>query len=348
MIKLILLLVFFCSSVFANKVIYLSHEELPSRVIKGEIFPLTIKSLSTVREFSDIDYNFSNAAGVELIEKVPQREIKGKYFYDTFYFLATSSSAKLPDIEASLIASQEYNSTLLSGTPLNIITLNPKKNFSNIIAENFEIVQYKTTSYDKEHNIVIFIASALRSNIKDLHFNNIYKQGIESINESYKESRITYFVILDKKIENFSFSYFNLLKNNFLTLNIPIMVEEDSVATQSDLKPKDESKERLKLLIAAISAAVLLLFILFRKKYIYLFLMLLPVGYIVYIIVPDETLCIKKGARIQLLPVDNGTVFQTTSEISYLQKEGSSAAFKKVKLKNEKIGWVRDEDICSY
>lgn len=348
MIKLFFLFTLFTSSLFANKVIYLSHEEVPNRVIKGEIFPLTIKSLSTVREFDDINYSFSNAIGLEIIEESPQREKRGKYFYDTFYFLAVASSARLPDIEATLIASKEYNSSHLGGEKLNIITLNPKKNFSNIIAENFEIVQYKTTNYDKEHNIIIFIANALRSNIKDLHFNNVYKQGIESLSESYKESRITYFVIVDKRIENFSFSYFNLTKNDFSTLNIPVIVEEDTVSTQSDLTPKDESKERLKLIIAITLATILFLFILIRKKYIYLILMVLPVGYIIYIALPDEIICIKEGANIQLLPVNNGTVFQTTTEPSYLHKEGSSAAFTKVKLKNEKIGWVRNEDICSY
>lgn len=348
MIKLLLLFALFFSSAFANKIIYLSYEEIPSRVIQGEIFPISIKALSILKEAQDIRYSFSNARGLELLNSTPLREKRGKYFYDTFHFLATKSDAKLPDIEASLDSTVEYNTTTLMGKELNIISLNPRKNFSNIIADTLEIVQYKTTSYDTEHNIIVFVASAYNSNIKAMHFENVYKQGSESITESYKESKITYFVIVDKRLENFSFSYFNLKKNNFSLLNIPIIVVDDSVTTQSDLKPKDQSKERLKVTAAAIIAILIFVFILIRKKYIYLFLMLFPLGYMAYVIVPDRIICIKEGTDIQLLPVQNGTIFETTSEVLHLHKEGSALNYTKVKLENEMTGWVKNENICSY
>jgi len=345
--KLFLLTLLLFSSVLANKVIYLSYESVPSRVIKGEIFPVKVKALSTVREFKDIKYSFSNLSGLKLLNSIPIREKKGKYFYDTFNFLSTHSTARLPDIEASLISSREYNTSTLEGQSLNVISLNPRKNFSNIIANDFELVKYKTTSYDKEHNIIIFVAEATNSDIAAMQFKNVYKQGSESISESYRDSRITYFVVVDKKLENFTFSYFNLLKNNFSLVNIPIIVVEDSVTTQSDLKPKDQSKERLKITVAATIAIVLFVFILIRKKYIYSILLLVPLAYIGYIVVPDRIICISAGTQIHLLPVDNGTIFETTSEVLHLHKEGNALNFTKVKLQNEKIGWVKNEDICT-
>lgn len=348
MIKLLVLTLLFFSTLTANKVIYLSYEKVPNRVIQGEIFPVTIKSLSTVRDFEDITYDFSNSKGLELLNPIPIREKRGKYFYETFNFLSLDKSARLPDINATLIAAQDYNSTLLQGETLNIITLNPRQNFSNIIANSLELVEYKTTSYDKEHNIVIFVAAATNSDIKAMQFKNVYKQGAESITDSYNNSRITYFVVVDKKLENFTFSYFNLLNNSFSLINIPIVVVEDSVTTQSDLKPKDQSKERLKVTIAAAVAFIGVFFILIRKKYIYSVLILLPLAYIAYIVVPDRIICIKEGSKIHLLPVENGTIFETTSETLHLHKEGSAVNFTKVKLQNEKIGWVKNEDICSY
>jgi len=346
--KLFVFVLLLFSSVYANKVIYLNYEKVPSRVIKGEIFPITIKTLSTVREFRDIKYSFENEQGLELLNSTPIRQKRGKYYYETFNFLSTASNARLPDIEATLISSDEYNTSTLQGQKLNIITLNPKQNFSNIIADNFELVEYKTTSYDKEHNIIIFVAAAQNADIKAMHFQNVYKQGVESLQESYRESRITYFVVVDKKIENFSFSYFNLLKNKFSLVNIPIVVIEDSVTTQSDLKPKDQSKERLKITIAAVIAIVAFIFILVRKKYIYLIFILLPLSYMAYVIIPDRIVCINEGAKIRLLPVQNGTIFETTPVRLHLHKEGSTQGFTKVKLQNEKIGWVKNEDICSY
>ena len=346
--RLLLLSLVLLSSLFANKVIYLSYDEVPQRVVKGEIFPVTLKTLSTVREYEDIHYEFSNISGLKMLTDIPDRVEKGKYFYDTFYFLSTQRWAKLPDVNASLIASQEYNSTDIIGQKLNIISLNPKKNFSKIIANSFELVEYKTTTFDNKHNIIVFVATAKNCDIKAMHFKNIFKQGVESITESHLDSKITYFLVIDKSVENFSFSYFNLLKNRFTTISIPIVVQDDSVTTQSDLKPKDQSKERLKMSIAAVVALISFLFILWRRKYIYLVLLIIPLIYIAYLAIPEQEVCIKQGTLIRLLPVNNGTIFETTQTDITLLKEGSVANFVKVKLQNEKIGWVKNEDICTY
>ena len=347
MIKLLLLSLVFLASLHANKVIYFNYDKVPQRVVQGEIFPITLKSLSTVRDFEDIHYNFSNLSGLKILTETPKRIKKGKYFYDTFYLQSTQKWAKLPDINASLVASQEYNSTFITGKKLNIITLNPKKNFSNIIAKDLELLKYKTTTFDAQHNIIVFVASATRSDLSKINFNNVYKQGIESLSNDYNISKVTYFLVVDKKIEKFSFSYFNLDENRFVGLTIPIVVVEDSVTTQSDLKPKDQSKERLKMSIAALVALLAFMFILWRKKYVYLIFIIIPLVYIIYLAIPEKEICIKKGTQIRLLPVENGTIFETTDKNTLLLKEGAVQKFVKVQLKNKRIGWVKNEDICS-
>lgn len=346
--KYLLLALLFTLSLFAEQVVYLSYDKVPQRVIKGEISSFTIKSISTVSDFPDISYQIPQTNGIKILDEFPIRDTQGKYFYDTFHFLTTSSSAQLPDINASVIGSEDYDSSILKGSKLNVITLNPKKNFSNVIANSMELVDYKTTTYDDNHNIVIFMLSALNADIKAIHFKGVAKQGIESVSESYDESRVTYYVVLKKELETFSFSYFNLLKNRFQNINIPIVVIDDSVVTQSDLKPKDQSHELLKVEIAALIAFLAFLFILWRKKYIYLVFILLPIIYIAYTWAPEKDVCIKQGSQIHLLPVRNGTIFETTPNQYSLPKEGSVKGFVKVKLKNDKIGWVKNEDICSF
>ena len=346
--KLLLLSVLLLSSLFANKVLYSKYEEIPQRVVKGEIFNITIKTLSTVNNFDDIKYKFTSYSGLKSLNKIPHRKYVGKYVLDKFYFLTTRTRAKLPNVEISLIGDAEYETTSIPGEKLNVISLNPKRNFSNIIANSFELVEYKTTAFDKKHNIVVFVAKATNAKIKSMKFKNVSKQGIESSTDTYLDSRITYFVVLDKKIENFSFSYFNLIKNRFLLVNIPIIVDDDSVTTQSDLKPKDQSHDRIKAIIAAVIALIAFIFIIIRKKYIYLIFILLPIAYIVYITIPSKEICIKEGSQIHLLPVDNGTIFETTSSEYHLLQEGSVENFIKVKLEDDKIGWVKNEDTCSY
>ncbi len=331
------------------KVIYLNYEEIPSRVLKGEIFKVTIKALTTVKNFTDIVYDLSNSYGLKLLSDYPSRDIDTKYYYETFYFLATSDNARLPDFTATLLDynNNQYKKTTLSGEKLNVVALNPKKDFSNILADDFKLVEYKTTTYDNRHNIVVFVAEAVNCDIASFKLNNVYKQGVESVSESYFDSKITYYAVIDKKIENFTFSYFNLKKNRFLLVNIPIFVDDDSVTTQSDLKPKDQSRERLKINIAAAIALISFIIILWRKKYIYLVFILIPVAYILYVGIPSKEICIKENSNIHLLPVTNGTIFETTPTRYHLQKEGKAEGWTKVQLKNKKIGWVKDEDICS-
>jgi hypothetical protein len=346
-----------------QKVLYLNFVDVPQRVIQGEIFSITIKTLSTVNDFVDIHYDLANYDGLELFNSVPQRSTTDKYYYDTFYFLANKDEAKLPDITASLVMNYQdtntteplasdsksiYKTTTLLGKKLNVITLNPKKDFSNIIANSFDIVEYKTTSYDDKHNILLFVATATNCDIKSLKFDNVFKQGIESMTESYLDSRITYYMIINKNIQNFSFSYFNLTENKFLSINIPIVVDDDSVTTQSDLKPTDQSHEMMKMNVAAAIAIVGIIFIYWTKRYIYLVLIFIPLVYVINIAIPSQKVCIKQEANIYLLPVSNGTIFETTAAKIHLQKEGSVKGFVKVKLRNNKIGWIKNEDICSY
>ena len=346
--KFLLVSLFFVFSLFADKVIYISYDKIPARVIQGELSSFTIKSLSTVRAYPQIHYKFSHYSGIKLLSQNAKTKKIGKYNYQTFPFLVTSKYPRLPDVTASLKNTQEYDATTLQGVKLNAIALNPKKDFSNILANKLSLSDFKTTSYDNQYNILLFRLQGKHTYLGATHFKNVLKQGIESFNNSYENAKLTYYVIIPKEIEKFSFSYFNLLENRFHSISIPIVVDDDSVVTQSDLKPKDQSHELLKVEIAGVIAFVGLLFIVWRKKYVYLVFILIPLAYIAWMEVPAKEVCIKKGAKLHLLPVDNGTIFETTSSQLLLTKEGSAKGYTKIKLINDKIGWVSNEDICSY
>lgn len=332
------------------KILYMHYEEVPTRIIKGEIFSIVIRILSTESDFYELNYDFSNAVGLKSLNKLPFREEKGKFYYDTFYFLANSTGARLPDFKASITSfdGTEHRPSILEGKKLNIVALNPRKNFSNIVANAFVLDEYKTTSYDSNHNIVVFVATAYNSNISSFSLKNVYKQGIESYTNDILESKITYFAVIEKEIENFNFTYFNLVDNKFESVNIPIIVNDDSVTTQTDLKPKDQSKEKLKMLIALSATLIMFIIIVWSKKYIYSIVLIFPIAYTMYTYVPSTEICIKPNSNIYLLPVKNGTIFETTQGVTYLMEEGNIKGHTKVKLPNNKIGWVKHENICSY
>ncbi len=338
------------TTVVSPKILYISYDSVPQRVINGEIFPITIKSLSTKSDYQDISFSFENGSGVNLIEENSNHTKNGKYFYDTFYFQATKNDATLPDFVVSAFNSNgdAYPATTtLKGQALNVITLNPKDNFSNIIADSFSITNYKITSYDKNFNIILFTAVASRSDLANIHINNVTKQGIESLDNSFMSPKITYYAIIKKDVENFTFSYFNLQEQKFKKISFPVVVDDDRVTTQSDLRPKDQEFWKIKVAVATSILIILLFLILWKKRYIYLIVLIIPAAYILYTIKPSEIICVKEGTNIYLLPLRNGTIFEQTYKVDHLEVEGTTKGYKKVKLENNKIGWVRDEDICS-
>ena len=338
------------TTVVSQKIIYLSYDAVPQRVINGEIFPITIKSLSTKPDYQNISFTFENGSGVNLIDETASHTKVGKYFYDTFYFQAEKGTAVLPDFIATATDANgnEYPATTtLKGQELNVITLNPKDNFSNIIADSFNITNYKITSYNKNYNIVLFTAVASRSDLADIHINNVAKQGIESLDNNFMSPKVTYYAIIKKDIENFTFSYFNLQEQRFKKISFPVVVDDDRVTTQSDLRPKDQQFSQIKIMAAAAVFVVLLLLIVWKKKYIYLIVLTIPAAYILFSIRPSEIICVKEGSNIYLLPLKNGTVFEQLPVRKYLEVEGTTEGYKKIKLDNNKIGWVNNEDICS-
>ena len=333
----------------AQKVIYQDYVKLPERVFKGEIFPVTVKTLSTQDHFTDISYKFSQGQGVSLVSETPERSIRGNYFYDTFYFLATSRWLRTPDITASLQYSRFHKSgsTTLKGKSIDVVALNPGADFSNVLAESFEITKYKTTRYNRSSNIAVFTIKALRSDLEAFGLKHAVKQGVESIESSPSISKMTYYAIIPKNIENLTFTYFNLKSETFVPVLIPIIIDDDTVSTQSDITPVDHKHTMIKITIAGAVAFIGIVLLMVRRKLLYALLVIIPGLYITYAAVPIQYVCLKAQSPIYLLPMERGTVFETTTRQYSLEVQGSVDAFTKVKLENNTIGWVNNEDICT-
>lgn len=332
-----------------QKVLYLSYVSVPERVFKNEIFPLTVKTLSTIDRFNDIVYTFADGKGLRVLTEKPERVIEGRYYIDTFYFQATSDWLQTPDITAALLYSQfrTSNPTTLKGKSIDVITLNPSADFANVLAKELEIINYKTTHYDRKHNIAVFSIRATRCNIESFHLKNIAKQGVESIDASHGISTMTYFAVIPKKLDSLVFSYFNLESETFQPVLIPIIIDDDTVSTQSDLTPIDHKHTFIKIIAAGTIATVSLIMLLIRRKLVYALFVLLPGLYIAFAAVPIQHACIKEGSAIYLLPMDRGTVFETTAYRYSLEVQGNIKGHTKVKLQNDKIGWVKNEDLCT-
>jgi hypothetical protein len=334
-----------------QKVLYLSYVDVPERVFKGEIFPVTLKSLSTIRTFDAITYAFKRSQGVKLLNREPERRTEGPYFIDTFYFLATGQVIRTPDIHATLIAGDDVRGerdAILPGERVESVVLNPGRDYAHILADSFRIDKSKTNRYNDKYNILVFQATAEHCHLESFSLNGVKKQGFESIEPSIDTSTMTYYAIIPRKLESLNFSYFNLKSRRFQNMSIPIVVEDDTVSTQSDLKPVEHGHTLLKIAAASGIGLVGFVLLLVYRKWWYLPLLIVPAAYIAYIAVPTEDVCVKEESPIYLLPMDNGTVFKMTQTRRIHEVQGSTEGFTKIKLDDSKIGWVKNEDLCAY
>ena len=335
------------SKIPSSKIIYWSYNSIPKRIINGQIYPISIKYIITNPNYTTLRYTLDNSNTV----LTPIHSKSGIYNIDTFYLDNSNNSQYTPPITATAINTDTNSSYPITAQMqpqnLNVITLNPPTDFSGVIADNFKITDYKTTTYDNKSNILLFFAKALHSNLKTIHFNGISKQGLESLDEnSSGESTAIYYVIINKNLTNFNFTYFNLNNQNYQTVTIPITVVNDTVSTQTTLSPVTNQHTFLKIIATSVILFILIIIIIFKRKLIYILLALLVGAYLVYILLPPRTVCIKSGSRIQILPIPQGIVFKQIYKNRIFKVLDTKRHYTRIELNNNKVGWVNNEDIC--
>ncbi|MGZ8548174.1 MAG: hypothetical protein ACXWVW_06140 [Sulfuricurvum sp.] len=326
--------------------ILLEYTKIPVHLYVGEIFPLTIKLTPTDIASGNIEYTLQNEEGIRIFSQTPHRSVKEDGVYDTFYFLVQSGALRLPDITATVTSTGEVSNTL-TGTSLNASTLNPPSTYANVLADSFKLVDYKTTAYNQESNIVVFTVKATRSNIATFSLQNALKQGFESKLPNVGESQMTYYAIIPNTEQTLDFTIFNLRKNRYESISIPIVVDDDTVSTQSDLSPTDSRHTELKVGAAAILGVLLISLYYWRRWRGYLIASVLPLFYVVYALLPNTQVCVKKDSPVYLLPIKNGTTFDVTAQEENLEAEKSVGEFTKIRLGNKKVGWVHERDLCT-
>ena len=330
-----------------QKVIYLSYhddtykENIPERVFNGAYFSITLKSLVTTGEHKKLKYTFKGGRGAKLQNHYPSRKHEGTYVLDTFYFLATSSNIVLPNFRASVGS----ENTTLKGEKIEGVSLNPDKKFAGILADSFKVTSVDAKKYDNKHNILTFDAKAAHCNIKAFKLNGANEQGFESVKTGIEKSSMTYYAVIPKKFEKLEFTYFDLKKERYMKVKIPIEVVDDSVSTQSDLKPTENKNYIIKISAAGVVIIIaLILLVVYRRWWIAIFIVA-PGIYIALQATPAENICVSANAPIYLLPIENATVFDVLSEQGDFEVKHSVEGYKQI-THNNKIGWISEDDIC--
>ena len=325
----------------------LAHSVLiPKTIYTNQVFSVTIKNVLDLGKNIYINYDFINDNNITL-SKDFFRTNDEVYIYDTFYFKANKKKFKIPDLNISLFDKKKLIKNKIFKAPyIETITLNAKKNFSNVLADDLSVLSSFSKSYDNEQNIVLVRLKGLNSNMEDFNLTGVNKFGINYLDDTKPISKLYFYAKVNKDLSNISFSYFNVKENKFFDFSIPIIVDKDEVSTQTDISPKENRNTYLKIVFSVLIISILLVIYFIKKKLIYLLLILLILVYILFFNISLTNICVKKDSKVYLLPIKQSTVFYLTKEKTNFIKIGEVDNYIKVKLLDNKIGWVYEENLC--
>ena len=174
----------------------------------------------------------------------------------------------------------------------------------------------------------------------------IKEQNIEDIHRDFANIDGEYFAIVPKSKKELSFSYYNTLQEKFVSTKISLDLKIDPTAEQLDINPKDSSFDILKkYLFIFLLILFIILYIIKRDKF-YLFFIIVSAIILITFYMPKESVCIKKGSDIYILPTSTSTMSAKTEEKIKKMALDTRGDFIKIEYKEGLIGWARSEDVC--
>ncbi len=355
--KLFLILFVFISFLYSeetnipiSKEIYLSYEKYPKRVFTGQKFEVTLKAI-ILKNISSYDNIITTLSGGENIEQLTQtiewkEEREGNRF-TTLEFKAHDKEFVLPMITLALLKDGQVidHSTL---SPVDIkyekIAINQKQ-FSNIIASDIKINSVKTKQYSNNELHTTINIEGYSSNLEDIKLSSYGEQGINSLVEDEVKQNLYYYVITPLYIKQINFSYYNTEQNSFVKIQLPIILEEELVSTQTELNPYHNSMVLYKQVATGVLLVILLIIYAFKRDMIYLILSTLLIVILAYLFIPNEKILLNSGVKVYILPTSNSTVYNTLENKEIVERVYEKNGFVKIIFKNDNVGWIKKDDI---
>jgi hypothetical protein len=331
-----------------SKSLFISVEEIPSKVLIGQIFPIKIKAIVANNKMDVLSTTFSGANAVEVINpQSPWERSRDNTYFNTFYFKISSKTATMPRLSVSIVQQQEAleSDIIVLNLPAQLVQLKTDPFFSNVIAQSLSVNKYKTTTFDAKNVIVVLEIEATGANLKDFALSGVAKSGIDSSSDTGTSQKIYYYAIVPNYQKSFDFTYFDLTTNKFNKITLPMTIENDEVSTQLGLNPKESIFEFYKTVGYGVLSFIFFVILIKRRRWYYLVLSLIFLALFFLDQNPLNNAKLKSNSSIMILPMDHSTVFFTSDKILDIEKLGDRENYIKILLPDGKIGWTDRENI---
>jgi len=319
-----LIILFFISFSFSANLI-VQYPNLKKEYYQNQIIDLNIKVITP----KEMNLTFIPPLGGEI-----NATRENRFIYNVNVKYKNDNKIK----KLFIIGKNTYKELLLSDlyTTTEVDKIN---NFSNVLAKNLKIKNIISSKYDNKYNMVSFTLTGKDANIND------FTLGLKDENLTIiSPQKATYLGLIEKDKKNIVFYYFNTQKNNYQKIEIPVNIKEETISTQTNLNPEENTLfTPVNIFFLSIIAVLLIIFLIYQKTWL-IFPPILLSAYLIYINLPKGETYLSRGTKVYILPTKNSTVFYKApigSKVKILKKLKN---YTKIQIQN-KIGWVKNEDI---
>lgn len=319
------------------------YSYIPKKVYEHQLFPVTLIGIGEDGN-SRTKFTFDRSSTIQPIFETPLVVHNGSDSFYTFYFQASTRDIQIP----SLKISSSTTETLLHSQHISISTLKTREDFCHVLAADMKIKNSQVSNYDEKSHIVTLSIEAFEANLEAMHLEHVRESDIESVKREFAKVEGEFYVVLPDDQKLLKFTYFNTIKKQYVFLEVPVVVADASVVTQSDLNPKEDNFEKLKKYTFMALFTFFFIIFLFKRDFFYLVFAAISLITLLSLYIPHKKICVKQGASLYILPTQTSTVStQIDQELDTLllsERKG----YKKVEYKEGIMGWIKNEDLCNH
>jgi len=317
------------------------YSYIPKKVYAHQLFPVTVIDVASERD-DNPQFQFDPLSPVQPVFEDPLIVHNGNDSFYTFYFKADQVDVKIPRL---FIVSPSVDTSLDPQT-IAMAHLKTREDFCGVLAADMKIKNSQVSNYDEKNHLVTLSIEAFEANLEDMHLKSVEESGVEDLKRKFAKVKAEFYVVVPLTQKNIRFTYFNTIKNQYVFLEASAELADDTVVTQSDLNPKEDSYAKLKKYTFIFLASFFLLMFLVKRDFFYLVLGVVALITLLTFYIPHKKICVKQGAPLYLLPTQTSTIGTKIDEDLKTPLLGKREEFLKIEYKNGIVGWVKNEDIC--
>jgi len=337
----VMLMVVFTLTTLLNAQAEYKYSYVPKKVYAHQLFPVTVIDVASEKD-DNPQFQFDPLSPIQPIFPDPLVVHNGNDSFYTFYFKADKVDIKIPRL---FIVSPSVD-TSLEPQFIPMAHLKPREDFCGVLAADMKIRSSQVSNYDEKNHLVTLSIEAFEANLEDMHLKSAEESGLEELKRKFAKVEAEFYVVVPVEQKNIKFTYFNTIKNQYVFLEASAELADDTVVTQSDLNPKEDSYEKLKKYTFMFLVGFFFFFFLIKRDFFFLVLGVISLITLLTFYIPHRKICVKQGAPLYLLPTYNSSIGTKIDEDLETPLLGEREDFLKIEYKNGIIGWVKNEDLC--